>query len=71
VAPSVEQVFKAAQWHEREIYDLLGVTFTGHSDLRRILLPDDWKGHPLLKDYMEEPEYQGMPTTRENPLGKV
>jgi NADH-quinone oxidoreductase subunit C len=69
--PSVEQVWKAATWHERETYDLVGVTFTGHGDLRRLLLPDDWKGHPLRKDYTEEADYHGMPTTRPNPLGKV
>ena len=49
--PSVEGVWKAANWLEREIYDLLGVTFVGHSDLRRLLMPEDWIGHPLRKDY--------------------
>jgi NADH-quinone oxidoreductase subunit C/D len=51
ICPSVVGIWSGANWHEREVYDLLGVTFEGHSDLRRILLPDDWVGHPLRKDY--------------------
>jgi NADH-quinone oxidoreductase subunit C len=59
-AATVERVWRTADWHEREAYDLIGVVFDGHSDLRRILLPDDWEGHPLQKDY-EVPEfYLGM-----------
>jgi len=50
--PSLEKVFAGMDWHEREAYDLLGITFTGHHDLRRLLLPADWEGHPLRKDYV-------------------
>ncbi len=68
VVPSVEGVWKAANFMEREVYDLFGVTFTGHPDLRRVLLPDDWVGHPLRKDYQEAGGYHGVPNLRENPL---
>ena len=50
--PTLEGVFAGMDWHEREAYDLLGIEFRGHHDLKRILLPDDWEGHPLRKDYM-------------------
>ena len=68
VVPSVEGVWKAANFMEREVYDLFGVTFTGHPDLRRLMLPDDWVGHPLRKDYQEAGGYHGVPNLRENPL---
>ena len=54
---SVNKVWKAADWHEREAYDLLGVKFRGHPDLRRILLPEDWEGYPLRKDYEAQETY--------------
>ena len=68
VVPSVEPVWKSADWLEREQYDLLGVQFEGHPDLRRIMLPDDWVGHPLRKDYVEQADYHQISTTRESPL---
>jgi NADH-quinone oxidoreductase subunit C len=49
--PSVQHLWRAANWNEREIYDLLGIHFEGHPNLKRILMPDDWVGHPLRKDY--------------------
>ena len=49
--PSVMDLWKSADWAEREIYDLFGIVFDGHADLRRIQMPNDWEGHPLRKDY--------------------
>ncbi len=66
--PSLEAIWKAANWLEREIYDLLGVNFTNHPDLRRLLMPEDWIGYPLRKDFVEPEEYHGISTRRESLL---
>jgi len=49
--PSVTDIWEGANWYERELYDLFGVHFRGHPDMKRILMPDNWKGHPLQRDY--------------------
>ena len=57
---SVSEIWRTAEWHEREAFDLFGINFEGHPDLRRILLPDDWEGFPLRKDYQAAEEYKGI-----------
>jgi NADH-quinone oxidoreductase subunit C len=60
IFPSISSVYRTADWHEREAYDLVGIFFEGHPDLRRILLPDDWEGFPLRKDYKNAEFYKGI-----------
>ncbi len=59
---SLSGIWSTAEWHEREVYDLSGVHFLGNRDLRRILCPEDWEGHPLRKDYQTPDRYHGIPT---------
>ncbi|WP_353718176.1 NADH-quinone oxidoreductase subunit C [Dyadobacter sp. 676] len=58
--PTVSHIWRTADWHEREAYDLMGILFENHPDLRRILLPEDWEGHPLRKDYDAQERYHGI-----------
>lgn len=58
---SVANIWRTADWHEREAYDLFGILFEGHPDFRRLLLPEDWEGWPLRKDYEMPKEYRGIP----------
>ncbi len=66
--PSLDKIWPGAGWFEREAFDLMGIVYDGNGDLRRIMLPDDWEGHPLRKDYEEKKEYHGMGTSRTNLL---
>ncbi len=58
--PSISDIYKSADWHEREAFDMFGILFENHPDLRRILMPSDWVGFPLRKDYQEQEEYHGI-----------
>lgn len=66
VIDSVADLYNTADWHERETYEMLGVRFKGHPDLRRLLLPEDWDGHPLRKDYQFPEYYRGLPVDWES-----
>ena len=63
--PSVVELWKTADWHEREAYDMMGLKFEGHPDLKRILLSEDWEGYPLRKDYKEPDYYHGVPVPKD------
>ena len=58
--PSIEKIWRIGDWFERETYDMYGIIFDGHRDLRRMLLPEDWEGYPLRKDYKEQETYHGI-----------
>tara|TARA_B100001750_G_C15169933_1_gene428698 strand:+ start:63 stop:542 length:480 start_codon:yes stop_codon:yes gene_type:complete len=63
--PSLSSIWKTADWHEREAYDMMGINFSGHPELKRILLPQDWEGFPLRKDYKEADYYHGVPIPKD------
>lgn len=67
---SVETIWRTADWHEREAFDLFGIHFEGHRDLRRILCPDDWEGYPLRKDYVVQEFYHGIRVPYQEDWGK-
>lgn len=58
--PSLASLYSSAEWHEREVYDMMGIKFENHPDLRRILLPNDWEGFPLLKNYETQDIYHNI-----------
>ena len=63
--PSVVNLWQTANWHEREAYDMMGIQFEDHPNLKRILLSDDWEGHPLRKNFKEPDYYHGMPVPKD------
>ncbi len=69
-APSVNDLWPAAEWYEREQYDMFGVRFTGHPNMTRLFLPDEWVGHPMRLDWKEAETALGIPTSRPDPLVK-
>jgi len=63
--PSISSLWRSADWHEREAFDMMGIVFEGHPNLKRILLSDDWEGHPLRKNYKEPDYYHGLPVPKD------
>jgi NADH-quinone oxidoreductase subunit C len=63
--PTLENVYRTADWHERESFDLMGIEFEGHHNLIRILCAEDWEGHPLRKDYVMPEYYHDIPNAFE------
>jgi NADH-quinone oxidoreductase subunit C len=69
--PSLTPVWRGAEFQEREVYDLYGVSFAGHPDLRRILMWDEFKDHPMRKDYVEPDDYEYEPTPHDDVLERA
>jgi NADH-quinone oxidoreductase subunit C len=69
--PSLTPIWRGAEFQEREIFDLYGVNFTGHPDLRRILMWDGYTEHPMRKDYVEPDDYEYEPTPHDDVLAKA
>ncbi len=68
--PSLADLWRTADWHEREVFDLYGIVFSNHPDLRRLLLPEDWVGYPLRKDYVQPEYYHDIPVLHPDMKGK-
>ena len=69
--PSLTPVWRAAEFQEREVFDLYGIVFTGHPDLRRILMWDGFKDHPMRKDYVEPDDFEYEPTPHDEVLKRA